>query len=35
MLIAVADDNDLDSLLPMHNPHFVRLLEAARVSDCA
>lgn len=30
MLIAIEDEDDLDSLLLVHNPRFLQLLEAAR-----
>ncbi|MCU0500978.1 MAG: type II toxin-antitoxin system Phd/YefM family antitoxin [Anaerolineae bacterium] len=30
MIIAIDDEDDLDSLLLAHNPRFVQLLEAAR-----
>jgi len=30
MIISIADEDDLDSLLLAHNPRFVQLLEAAR-----
>lgn len=30
MLIAIEDEDDLDSLLLVHNPRFLQLLEEAR-----
>ena len=30
MIIAIADEDDLDGLLLAHNPRFVQLLDAAR-----
>ncbi len=30
MLISIEDEDDLDSLLLVHNPRFLQLLEAAR-----
>jgi antitoxin (DNA-binding transcriptional repressor) of toxin-antitoxin stability system len=30
LLIAITDEDDLDSLLLVHNPRFVQLLEEAR-----